>query len=143
MAMPPRARSAWFRTLGQLALILAAAAVAGWLIGYPWPVITGAALGVVAWHYWRLHDVLTRLTARQRMTPPLGENPDIRVLMTLLALNHRDWPDPDDRPPVAAVISSAANVRAARLALTPSGHRFPLSPGRTTGFRVRRSDRRS
>lgn len=48
---------------------------------------------------------------------PLGEDPDIRVLMTLLALNHRDWPDQDERPPLAAVISSAANVRAARLAL--------------------------
>lgn len=71
--MPPRARSAWFRTLGQLALILAAAAVVGLLIGQPWPVITLAALGVVAWHYWRLRSVLMRLTARQRLTPPLGE----------------------------------------------------------------------
>jgi len=71
--MPPRARSAWFRTLGQLALILMAAAVIGWLIDYPWPVVTIAALGVVAWHYWRLRGVLIRLTARQRLTPPLGE----------------------------------------------------------------------
>lgn len=71
--MPPRARSAWFRTLGQLALILAGAAVAGLLIGYPWPVVTLAALGVVAWHYWRLRGVLLRLTARQRLQPPLGE----------------------------------------------------------------------
>ncbi|MBF6023634.1 phosphate regulon sensor histidine kinase PhoR [Lysobacter niastensis] len=71
--MPPRARSAWFRTLGQLALILAVAAMVGVLIGYPWPVITVAALGVVAWHYWRLRSVLIRLTARQRMSPALGE----------------------------------------------------------------------
>ena len=71
--MPPRARSAWFRTLGQLALVLAAAALVGLLIGYPWPVITTAALGVVAWHYWRLRKLLTRLTARQRHTPPLGD----------------------------------------------------------------------
>ncbi|MFC3815954.1 phosphate regulon sensor histidine kinase PhoR [Lysobacter sp. GCM10012299] len=71
--MPPRARSAWFRTLGQLALILAIAAVAGMAIGQPWPVITFAALGVVAWHYWRLRSVLVRLTARQRLTPPVGE----------------------------------------------------------------------
>ncbi|HEY0502873.1 MAG TPA: phosphate regulon sensor protein PhoR, partial [Lysobacter sp.] len=70
--MPPRAHSAWLRTLGQLALILAAAAVAGLLIGHPWPVITVAALGVVAWHYWRLRGVLMRLTARQRLQPPLG-----------------------------------------------------------------------
>ncbi|NUO74929.1 MAG: phosphate regulon sensor histidine kinase PhoR [Lysobacter sp.] len=71
--MPPRARSAWFRTLGQLLLVLVAAAVAGLLIGHPWPVVTLAALSVVAWHYWRLRSVLIRLTARQRLTPPLGE----------------------------------------------------------------------
>ncbi|MFD0738684.1 phosphate regulon sensor histidine kinase PhoR [Lysobacter koreensis] len=71
--MPPRARSAWFRTLGQLALILASAAVAGVLVGHPWPVVTLAALGVVAWHYWKLRNVLLRLTARQRLAPPLGE----------------------------------------------------------------------
>ena len=71
--MPPRAHSAWLRTLGQLALILAGAAVLGLVIGYPWPVITIAALGVVAWHYWRLRKLLVRLTARQRHSPPLGE----------------------------------------------------------------------
>src|SRR5688572_29061803 len=71
--MPPRARSAWFRTLGQLAMILAVAAAGGVLVGHPWPVITLAALGVVAWHYWRLRRVLMRLTARQRLSPPLGE----------------------------------------------------------------------
>ena len=71
--MPPRAHSAWLRTLGQLALILAGAAVLGLVLGYPWPVITIAALGVVAWHYWRLRNVLLRLTARQRLKPPLGE----------------------------------------------------------------------
>jgi two-component system phosphate regulon sensor histidine kinase PhoR len=49
------------------------AAVAGILIGHPWPVVTLAALGVVTWHYWRLRGVLLRLTARQRLTPPLGE----------------------------------------------------------------------
>ncbi|HEY0662380.1 MAG TPA: phosphate regulon sensor histidine kinase PhoR [Lysobacter sp.] len=71
--MPPRARSAWFRTLGQLALILVMAAVIGVMVKHPWPVVTIAALGVVAWHYWRLRGVLMRLTARQRLTPPLGE----------------------------------------------------------------------
>ena len=71
--MPPRARSAWFRTLGQLALVLAVATVAGLAIGRPWPVVTVAALGVVAWHYWRLRRVLLRLTARQRLAPPVGE----------------------------------------------------------------------
>jgi two-component system phosphate regulon sensor histidine kinase PhoR len=36
-------------------------------------VLTIAALGVVAWHYWRLRKLLVRLTARQRHTPPTGE----------------------------------------------------------------------
>ena len=71
--MPPRSRTAWFRTLGQLALILASAVVAGMLLGHPWPVVTLAAMGIVAWHYWRLHRVLLRLTARQRLTPSLGD----------------------------------------------------------------------
>ncbi len=70
--MPPHARTAWFRTLGLLCLTLAGAAVFGFAIGYPWPVLTSAALGVVGWHYWRLRRVLERLTARQRFTPSTG-----------------------------------------------------------------------
>ncbi len=70
--MPARARSAWTRTLGQLALVLLAALAIGLLAGQPWPVLTVAALGVVAWHYWKLRNVLLRLTARQRLAPPQG-----------------------------------------------------------------------
>ena len=71
--MPPRARSAWLRTLGTLAGVLALAAVVGLAIGQPWPVVAITALGVVAWHYWRLRRVLLRLTARQRLAPPQGD----------------------------------------------------------------------
>ena len=71
--MPPRARSAWMKTLATLAVMLAIAIVAGFIIGHPWPVITLTALGIVTWHYWRLHGVLSRLTARQRLTPPQGD----------------------------------------------------------------------
>ena len=70
--MSPAARNAWFRTLGQLALVLLAGLVLGLLIGQPWPTLTVAALGVVAWHYWKLRRVLIRLTARQRLEPPQG-----------------------------------------------------------------------
>ena len=70
--MPPRARNAWFRTLGQLVLVLALALLVGLAVGQPWPVLTLAALGVVAWHYWKLRGVLLRLTARQRRAPPAG-----------------------------------------------------------------------
>jgi two-component system phosphate regulon sensor histidine kinase PhoR len=67
--MPPSTRSAWTKTLGQLTLVLAAALLVGLLVGRPWPLLAIAALGVVAWHYWKLRDVLLRLTARQRVEP--------------------------------------------------------------------------
>ena len=70
--MSPDARNAWFRTLGLLALVLALGLGVGLLVGQPWPVLTAAALGVVAWHYWKLRQVLLRLTARQRLEPPRG-----------------------------------------------------------------------
>ena len=70
--MSPDARSAWFRTLGQLALVLVLGLGIGLLLGHPWPALTIAALGVVAWHYWKLRNVLLRLTARQRLAPSSG-----------------------------------------------------------------------
>ena len=70
--MPNDARSAWHKTIGQLLLVLIVALALGFAIGRPWPVLTAAALGLVAWHYWKLRNVLLRLTARQRLTPPAG-----------------------------------------------------------------------
>ncbi len=70
--MLPQTQSAWTRTLGQLALVLAAALLLGLLAGHPWPVLAVAALGVVAWHYWKLRNVLLRLDARQRVEPAGG-----------------------------------------------------------------------
>ncbi|MCW5581954.1 MAG: phosphate regulon sensor histidine kinase PhoR [Luteimonas sp.] len=64
--MPPRARSAWTRTLGQLALVLAVALLLGLLTGQTWPALALAALAIVAWHYWRLHRVLSRLSSHRR-----------------------------------------------------------------------------
>ena len=87
--MPPRAHSAWIKTLGQLALVLAVAIVAGLLLGQVWPVVTFTALGVVAWHYWKLHGVLRRLTARQRLAPPQG----VGVWNELDRLLHRSQAD--------------------------------------------------
>ncbi|RBG77030.1 PAS domain-containing sensor histidine kinase, partial [Xanthomonas oryzae pv. oryzae] len=64
-SMPQHIRSAWLKTLGTLALLLGAAVFAGVLIGHVWMALTLTALGVLAWHYWRLRQVLRRLTARQ------------------------------------------------------------------------------
>src|SRR3546814_14351455 len=71
--MPFHARTAWTRTLGQLAIVLAVALLAGMLVGYPWQVLTVAALGIVAWHYWLLRGVLLRLAARQRVETTGGK----------------------------------------------------------------------
>ncbi|MEP6908668.1 MAG: phosphate regulon sensor protein PhoR, partial [Pseudoxanthomonas sp.] len=70
--MPLHIRSAWFKTLGQLVAVLVLAILLGWALGNVWPVLTVAALAVVAWHYWRLRKVLLRLTARQRIEPSRG-----------------------------------------------------------------------
>ncbi len=70
--MPPSVRNAWLRTLGQLALVLGIAALAGLLMHAPWPAVTLAALGIVAWHHWKLRGLLLRLTARQRLEPSRG-----------------------------------------------------------------------
>src|SRR5690606_21778489 len=58
-------RPAWSRTLGHQALALAAALAVGWPLGHPWPALAMAALGVAAWHCWRLHGVLARLQSHQ------------------------------------------------------------------------------
>ena len=70
--MSPDARNAWFRTLGHLALVLVVGLAIGTLLGQPWPALTVAALGVVAWHYWKLRNLLLRLTARQRLQVSRG-----------------------------------------------------------------------
>ncbi|MCR6662355.1 MAG: phosphate regulon sensor histidine kinase PhoR [Luteimonas sp.] len=70
--MPPRTHSAWSRTLGQLALVLGVGLMLGFATGHVWPVLALTALGVVAWHYWRLRKLLVRLTSRRHMPLPQG-----------------------------------------------------------------------
>jgi len=87
--MPTRARTAWFTTLGQLALVLALALALGLLLGHAGLLLALAALGVVAWHYWKLRGVLLRLTARQRFEPSPGNG----VWSELDRLLHRGQQD--------------------------------------------------
>ena len=70
--MPPHLRAAWRRTLAVLLLVLAAATVSGLVIGQVGAVLALAALGVLAWHYWRLRRVLLGLNVRQRWEPGRG-----------------------------------------------------------------------
>ena len=64
--MPRQFRSAWLKTLATVAVLLLLAGLLGLLIGHPALAVAIAALAVLAWHYWRLRQVLSRLTARQR-----------------------------------------------------------------------------
>src|SRR3546814_15860725 len=99
--MPLHARTAWTRTLGQLAIVLAAALLAGMLVGYPWQMLTLAALGIVAWHYWRLRGVLPRLAARQRDEPSGGKgvwNETARLPHPHQGEKPRPKPPPGGRP---------------------------------------------
>ena len=109
--MPPRARNAWTRTIGQLLAILGAAVVLGLAVGQPWLVVTLAALGIVAWHYWKLRGVLQRLTARTRMPPPMGEG----VWNELDRLLHRSQSDVRARK--RRLIEMLRAYRAAAMAL--------------------------
>lgn len=70
--MPSRTHRAWTSTLARLAFVLGAALLLGLAFGQPWPALAGAALAVLAWHYWKLRVVLLKLGARQRIAPARG-----------------------------------------------------------------------
>jgi len=67
--MLPISRRAWLHTCSRLLLVLLAGLLAGLMLGHPWPALALTALGVIGWHYWRLHRLLQRLAARQRTEP--------------------------------------------------------------------------
>jgi phosphate regulon transcriptional regulator PhoB len=81
------------RARRRLPLFLALALVLGLALGQPWPVLAVAALGVVAWHYWKLRAVLLRLTSRRRLPPPKG----VGVWNELDRLLHRGQADMRER----------------------------------------------
>ena len=70
--MPPHLRLAWRRTLLVLLGLLGAAITVGLVLGQVGWVLAVTALGILAWHYWRLRRVLLGLTARQRWVPARG-----------------------------------------------------------------------
>lgn len=91
--MSPRARSAWTRTLAQMALVLALAALGGVALGAPWPALAIAAIVLLAWHTWRLREVMARLTERRWLAPPTGSG----VWDELDRLLHRSQDDTRSR----------------------------------------------
>jgi two-component system phosphate regulon sensor histidine kinase PhoR len=70
--MPLDNRRGWPGTLARNALLLAAAAVLGALIGHAWAILALAAMALLAWHGWQLHGVLERLQMRKRPPDPRG-----------------------------------------------------------------------
>lgn len=78
-------QSAWLRTIGQLLLVLLAALVLGLLAGQVWMALAIGALGIVAWHYLRMRQVLLQLTARRKLQP----NPGAGIWNELDRLLHR------------------------------------------------------
>ncbi|HEY4559505.1 MAG TPA: phosphate regulon sensor histidine kinase PhoR [Lysobacter sp.] len=69
------ARSAWLRTIGLLALPVAAGLLVGAIVGQAaWGVAVGA-LAALAWQAWRLHGLVAGLTSARRARP--GQSRDI------------------------------------------------------------------
>lgn len=68
--MPRHIRSAWLKTLASVAALLLLAWPLGMLVGHPAAAVAITSLGILGWHYWRLRQVLLRLTARQRWETP-------------------------------------------------------------------------
>lgn len=68
--MPTPTHQAWRSTLGALAAILLVAALAGFATDHFWMFLALAALGILIWHYWRLHRILDRLKQRRHFRTP-------------------------------------------------------------------------
>lgn len=87
--MSPEIRSAWLKTLLPLAFAIACALLIGMLTGHIWMMLTIAALGVVAWHYWQLRAILHHLNARAITRAPVGGGV-WNELLRLLARHHQE-----------------------------------------------------
>jgi two-component system phosphate regulon sensor histidine kinase PhoR len=89
--MPPRSGPAWYTTLARTTALLAAALAIGLLAGQPWPALAIAAIAALAWHGWKLRQLLSRLESRQRSA---GDPASGRGAWTGLdQLLHRDRQD--------------------------------------------------
>jgi two-component system phosphate regulon sensor histidine kinase PhoR len=60
------------KTLATVAVLLLLAGLLGTWTGHPALCVAVAALLVLTWHYWRLRQVLLRLSARQRWETSTG-----------------------------------------------------------------------
>lgn len=109
--MPHPIRSAWFKTLSTVLAMLLLSGAIGFLVGYPGPAVAIAAVGVLIWHYWRLRQILDRLTARQRWEARSG----VGVWNELERLLHRNQQEMRLRK--RRLVEMLRSYRAAALAL--------------------------
>ena len=72
--MPIFPGESWKRAIAQLLALYAAALLLGWGIGQIWLPLALVSMAVVAWHYFRLWRLLTRLTGRRRLPPASGSS---------------------------------------------------------------------
>ena len=84
-ALPALQLAAGTKALGRLALIRALAVAVGLLVGNPWPVLTVAALGVVA--FTPQHDFVGQASFDYTVTGPGGLTRIAKALQTLPADN--------------------------------------------------------
>ena len=68
--MPPTPKTSWQRTVATLAVVLALALLAGFVVGQPWPALALAALALLAVHLLRLRRIMGMIDARMRLPPP-------------------------------------------------------------------------
>ncbi len=91
--MPLFPGESWKRAIGQLVALYIVALLLGWAIGRIWLPLALVSMGVVAWHYWRLWRLLTRLTGRRRLPPASGRS----VWSEMEGLLHRRQDDVRNR----------------------------------------------
>ena len=60
-------RVAWRQSIGRLLAIMLIAAVLGLLLDAFWPLLALSAFGILCWHYWRLHRLLSQLHQRRHL----------------------------------------------------------------------------
>jgi two-component system phosphate regulon sensor histidine kinase PhoR len=60
-------RRAWRQSVARLLVIVALAALLGFVLDAFWPLLALSAFAILCWHYWRLHRLLAQLYQRRRL----------------------------------------------------------------------------
>jgi two-component system phosphate regulon sensor histidine kinase PhoR len=91
--MPLFPGTSWKRAIAQLLALYIVALLIGFAIGRTWLPLALVSMGVVAWHYWRLWRLLSRLAGGRRLQPASGTS----VWSEMEGLLHRRQDDVRNR----------------------------------------------